>query len=184
MTYGRLTGRRKTKPTLDEVPAFRLEHFLPYMGRYGSTFEVRHGEKLMFQVTIGSGYVTLYRSDIKTRLDLLPEPKHFGGFQYYVACPNCQARRRVLVALGERFMCHKCSGLNYASQTHNKLRQAQWQQHLIIISLGGNDPYHFPPRPKWQRKATYKKACDRFSKYFMKAEKAYSIFELRYLWKR
>ncbi|MBP9750409.1 MAG: hypothetical protein KBC95_01035, partial [Candidatus Peribacteraceae bacterium] len=54
------------------------------------------------------------------RVSLTSVPCRFGGRKWYYRCPNkgCQRRCRVLYSYREFFICRRCTGLWYDSQTY------------------------------------------------------------------
>jgi hypothetical protein len=99
-------------------------------------------------------------------IHLRAKPRHFGGRQWYFACPTTQASVSVLwrpngatrfagrEAWGSRRVAYRSQFLDQVSRAHHQ--QAKIKNRLC--ELGGFDPdeREFPPKPKWMRLRTYK----------------------------
>jgi transposase-like protein len=57
------------------------------------------------------------RQPVKEIITVSKIPARYGGFQYFIHCPHCQKRRRVLYKppQSNRFLCRECHNLTYVS---------------------------------------------------------------------
>lgn len=56
------------------------------------------------------------------RVHLLSIPCRYGGRKWFFQCPTCSRRCRILYESGQYFVCRKCTGLWYDSQTYTENR--------------------------------------------------------------
>lgn len=100
--------------------------------------------------------------------------RHFGGRQWYFACPRLHIPVSVLwMPPGAvRFASKKHWGrqVAYQSQFLDQTGRAHRGQEKIrrrLCSIGSFDPddWDFPPKPKWMRQRTYEKAEIKFDYY-------------------
>ncbi|MFL6796556.1 MAG: hypothetical protein ACJ8F3_04000 [Xanthobacteraceae bacterium] len=98
-------------------------------------------------------------------------PRHFGGHQWFFVCPYLNHRAMVLWMPpgASRFACRKTFGRSvaYASQfldRDNRAHRGQSKINSRLCRIGGFDPdeWDFPPKPKWMRWTTYRRAEERF----------------------
>ena len=108
------------------------------------------------------------------RIITVARPRHFGGRQWFFICPYRNRRCTVLWMPpgAERFASRQTFGRSvaYGSQFCDRTNRAHRGQAKIKSSLcriGGYDPeeWEFPPKPKWMRWATYRRAEERFDRY-------------------
>ncbi|WP_419694934.1 hypothetical protein ACN2CC_32740 [Mesorhizobium muleiense] len=114
-----------------------------------------------------------FNNDIQ-RVALRTMSRHFGGRQWYFACPRLNVPVSVLwMPIGAaRFASKKHWGrqVAYQSQFLNQTGRAHRGQAKIrrrLCSIGSFDPdeWDFPPKPKWMRQRTYDKAEVKFDRY-------------------
>lgn len=98
--------------------------------------------------------------------DLEKQACRYGGFRYWLKCPECGKRRRVLFLLDQSLICRDCSGVGYESQDYTKTDCAYYFHRAIRIATE-LDPsydeetqffparYYFPERPKYMRHEKY-----------------------------
>jgi hypothetical protein len=121
---------------------------------------------LSYQVRSRSGR----REDVTLPLRVVNVPCRFGGTRPFFICPGVPYRKawgRRVVKLYHRdglFLCRRCHGLAYASETEGDVARALRQAGKIKQRLGGSPERgaSFPPKPKgmWQR--TYERLWYRF----------------------
>lgn len=135
---------------------------------------------------IASGFITadisgsvegLFRIQIgklDQRIILASRPRHFGGCQWYFICPYLNRRASVLwMPPGARyFACRQKWGrqVAYSSQFATPVDRAHQGKARIksrLCSIGNFDPdeWDFPPKAKWMRWRTYKRAEEDFDRY-------------------
>ncbi|MBQ0822214.1 hypothetical protein KBI52_18650 [Microvirga sp. HBU67558] len=127
-------------------------------------------------LTYGSGETitaTLKMSDYSGLLDLsfqgrqqsfslVPEPRHFGGLQWYAICPRTGRRVRVLYRpLGATLFASRHAWgrrAAYASQFLDPIGRA-WRikakVQAVLLGSESQDEWDLPPKPKGMRWATY-----------------------------
>lgn len=65
---------------------------------------------------------------------------HFGGLRPWFECPDSSCRRRVAILyLDREFVCRRCSGLVYSSQSENSRERALRKALSIRFRLGWPD---------------------------------------------
>ncbi|WJI76985.1 hypothetical protein [Mesorhizobium sp. C395A] len=108
------------------------------------------------------------------RILLWPMPRHFGGHQWYFACP----RRHIPVSVlwmppgaasfaskkhWDRQVAYQSQFLDQTDRAHRG--QAKIRGRLCLIGSFDPDEWDFPPRPKWMRQRTYDNAEAKFDHY-------------------
>ena len=73
----------------------------------------------------------------------------FGGSRPWLLCPRCCSRVTVLIMRGGMFVCRKCSGVAYTSQSEDAIGRAWRQQAKLERQLDRNWA-----RPKGMHHAT------------------------------
>lgn len=119
-----------------------------------------------------------FRIQIGDELDqpihLVARPRHFGGRQWYFICPHTNRQVSVLwmPSGAHRFACRQRWGraVAYSSQCSDRIGRAHRGKAGIksrLCSSGNFDPeeWDFPPKPKWMRWSTYKRAEKKFDRY-------------------
>jgi hypothetical protein len=119
-----------------------------------------------FQIKIG---------ELNQKIILTAQKRQFGGRQWYFVCPYANRRASVLwMPPGARaFACRQKWGtrrVGYATQflgRDDRAHRGQAKINSRLCSIGGFDPdeWSFPPKPKWMRWATYKRAEQKFDHY-------------------
>lgn len=108
------------------------------------------------------------------RIPLWTMSRHFGGRQWYFACPRLHVPVSVLwMPPGAgRFASKKHWGrqVAYQSQFFDQTGRAHRGQDKIrrrLCSIGSFDPeeWDFPPKPKWMRQLTYCSTEAKFDRY-------------------
>jgi hypothetical protein len=117
-----------------------------------------------------SGSIRLFLGELAQTIDLVAEPRHFGGAQWYFLCPILRQRASVLwlppgascftsrPALGSQFA--------YASQIQSAPFRALSRAHQIRRRLGDQNyisvfHYPLPPKPRGMHRGTYEAQLER-----------------------
>jgi hypothetical protein len=120
------------------------------------------------------GWFRIQIGKLDQRIILIARPRHFGGRQWYFICPYMNRRVSVLWMPNgaQRFACRQRWGRSvaYNSQCSDRIARAHGGKARIksrLCSIGGFDPdeWDFPPRPKWMRWSTYRRAEQQFDRY-------------------
>jgi hypothetical protein len=120
------------------------------------------------------GWLSLEMGNLKQKIFLVAQPRHFGGRQWYLICPYMNRRASVLWMPpgAQNFACRQEWGrqVAYASQFLNRDDRAHRGQAKIrtrLCSIGGfaAEEWEFPPKPKWMRTKTYRRAEAKFNRY-------------------
>jgi hypothetical protein len=120
------------------------------------------------------GWFRIQIGSLNQRIILISRPRHFGGRQWYFICPRMNRRVSVLwMSPGARdFACRQRWGrqVAYNSQFSDRVNRAHQGKARInsrLCSIGGLDPddWDFPPKPKWMRWRTYKRAEEKFNRH-------------------
>ena len=118
-----------------------------------------------FRIQIGS---------LSQRIMLVARPRHFGGHQWYFRCPRTGRSASVLWMPpgAESFACRQRWGrqVAYQSQFLDAVGRAHLGKDRInrrLCSIGSLDPdeWDFPPKPRWMRWPTYRRAEANFDRY-------------------
>jgi hypothetical protein len=106
---------------------------------------------------------------LEQRLDLIAEPRHFGGQQWYFVCPVTQKKCSVvwLPPGASRFCSRRAWGkqVAYSTQFESRFDRAITAREKVKSrSIGDLNPRHWdlPPRPKWMRWNTYERLADKY----------------------
>ena len=120
---------------------------------------------------VPSAFCRQIGDEFDQRIILVARPRHLGGRQWYFTCPYENRRVSVLwmPAGAHSFACRQRWGraVAYNSQCSDRIARAHRGQVRIksaLCSIGGFDPeeWEFPPKPKWMRWKTYKRAEEQF----------------------
>jgi hypothetical protein len=79
----------------------------------------------------------------------------FGGTRPWLHCPRCSRRVGVLYMRGGRFVCRRCAGVAYTSQSEDALGRAWRVQRKLESRLGDNWT-----RPKGMHHSTRERILD------------------------
>jgi hypothetical protein len=121
------------------------------------------------------GWFRIQIGGLDQRIDLVTQPRYFGGRQWYFRC-SAAPRCLVLWRFGQsRFYSRAAWGRQfaYASQFATPLDRAHRGKAKIKARLIGDcDPeeWELPPKPKWMRWHTYNRQVDKFDHYERKLE--------------
>jgi hypothetical protein len=120
------------------------------------------------------GWFQIQVGQLHQRINLITQPRYFGGQQWYFVCPYTHRRALVLWKPpgAQAFASRQKWGrqVAYASQflgrddrAHHG--QAKIKSRLCSICRFNPDDWDFPPKPKWMRWSTYHRAEESFDRY-------------------
>ena len=77
--------------------------------------------------------------------------------RYWLTCPLCQRRVRLLYGIDQRCACQRCAGLWHASRRKSAKGRKFLRLYKIRQKLGGVPMLSapFPPRPRYMHRKTY-----------------------------
>jgi hypothetical protein len=126
---------------------------------------------LTWKASSAAGYEYLI-GDLDQWIDLVTQPRYFGGRQWYFECPVTHRHCSVLwMPPGARRFCSRQTWrrqVAYASQFETPADRAYRGQAKIKSKLiGDHDPDEgeLPPKPKWMRWHTYNRYEQKFDAY-------------------
>jgi hypothetical protein len=160
-----------------------LQDLKPYLKADGFSGTISWGES---NVNISLHHDVLTRSyhfsindgpqtKIKSTFRLERVPRHFGGFMFYMRCPKCDRRIRVIYMRDGYWLCKKCHDLQYSStratDSDNFIRQSN--KYARKLGLEGGWQYDHVSaeygRPKWMHKTTFWLLQDKCRDYQLRA---------------
>ena len=158
----------------------------PYVIRWTNTYT---GEEIASGLITANmegqfqGWFRIQLGNLDQWIDLIPQPRHFGGRQWYFECPATYRRCSVLwMPPGATRFCSRQTWrrqVAYASQFADRDNRAHKGQAKIKARLIGDldpDEWDLPPKPKWMRWRTYDRYVERYGVY--EATLDYGIVEL------
>ncbi len=122
----------------------------------------------------GHGWFQIKVGHLDQHIDLVARPRHFGGRQWFFICPYLQQRCMVLWRPpgAGTFACRKRWGRQVAYNSQflgpdDLAHRGQARIKSRLCSIGGFNPeeWDFPPKPKWMRWSTYRRAEEQFDRY-------------------
>jgi hypothetical protein len=126
--------------------------------------EVAKGWITIKRETEDRGCLRIVMNELDQQLELVAQPRHFGGQQWYFKCPvtgrNCSV---VWLPLGaDRFCSRQAWGkqVAYSTQFESKFDRAISAREKVKSRLiGGLNPreWELPPKPKWMHWPTYER---------------------------
>jgi hypothetical protein len=167
LNLNRLVRRGFVRPGL-ESPAVGIRWSSDYWG------EIATGVIRANMSGRDESWLRIQVGNVDQRFILVARPRHFGGVQWYFVCPYLNRRCTVLwMPPGARsFSCRQRYGRSvaYASQfldPDNRAHRGKSKIKAKLCRIGRFDPDEcdFPPKPKWMRWSTYRRAEDRFDHY-------------------
>lgn len=168
--------RDRQRLTLESGPKLDLARLIPSgAGKPGRHIQCvltyRSGETIttILKLSDSGGLLELSFQGRQQSFSLVSEPRHFGGLQWYVACPKTGRRVRVLYRpLGATFFASRFGWgrrAAYASQFLDPIGRA-WRTKAKVKTalLGDADPedWDLPPKPKGMRWETYERWVARY----------------------
>jgi hypothetical protein len=108
--------------------------------------------------------------DLDQRLELIAQPRYFGGQQWYFKCPVTHRKCSVvwLPPGANRFCSRQAWGkqVAYSTQFESKFDRAitarQKVKSRLIANLNPRE-WDLPPKPKWMRWNTYERLAGKYT---------------------
>jgi hypothetical protein len=146
----------------------------PYYFRWTNTYTGEQVATALISANMGpqQGWLRIQLGNSDQSVDLVSQPRHFGGRQWYFECPGtyrpCTALWRPPGAT--RFCSRQAWGrrVGYASQfldPDNRAHRGKAKIQARLIADLDPDEWELPPKPKWMRWSTYNQLVDRFESY-------------------
>ena len=118
------------------------------------------------------GWLRIQIGALDQRIELIARARHFGGYQWYFACPATHRLASVLwkPSGATRFCSRQTWGrqVAYPSQFNDATNRAHVGlariKSRLIAHLDPNE-WDLPPKPKWMRWATYKRYEQQIDRY-------------------
>jgi hypothetical protein len=118
------------------------------------------------------GCLRIVMAKLDQRIELVAQPRHFGGQHWYFKCPVTHRNCSVLWLPpgATRFCSRQAWGqqVAYGSQFESPWDRAISGREKVMSRLIGNlDPriYYLPPKPKWMRWNTYDRLAQKYRMY-------------------
>ena len=120
------------------------------------------------------GWFQIHAGQLHQRINLITQPRYFGGQQWYFVCPHTHRPASVLWKPpgAQSFASRQVWGrrVAYASQFMGRVDRAHQGKAKIksrLCSMGGFNPdeWDLPPKPKWMRWRTYNRVEEKFNHY-------------------
>lgn len=135
------------------------------------------------------GWFRIRVGSLNQMLDLVAQPRRFGGYQWYFRCPRTHRLASVMwMPVGGRtFASRQAWGrqVAYASQFETWHGRALTMAHELRTKLGGPEYAGIgngdPPKPKWMRWATYNRIMDRADRYEGIADQRLIMYAAQFL---
>ena len=134
----------------------------------------RSGEIAKGSITVAKeaedqGYLRIAMRDLDQRLELIAQPRHFGGQQWYFKCPVTQRKCSVVwLPPGASCFCGRQAWgkqVAYSTQFEFKFDRAitarQKVKGRLIANLNPRE-WDLPPKPKWMRWHTYERLAEQY----------------------
>jgi hypothetical protein len=110
--------------------------------------------------------------NVHQELDLIAQPRRFGGVQWYFKCPVTEQRCLVvwMPPGATRFCSRQAWGkqVAYSSQFESPFSRAVGAREKVKSRLIGDlnrRDWQLPPKPKWMRWNTYERLAQKYSHY-------------------
>jgi hypothetical protein len=115
------------------------------------------------------GSLRIVMETLDQRLELIAQPRHFGGQQWYFKCPVTHRRCSVvwLPPGADRFCSRQAWGkqVAYSTQFESKFDRAftarEKVKSRLIADLNSRE-WDLPPKPKWMRWNTYHRFAEKY----------------------
>jgi hypothetical protein len=93
------------------------------------------------------------------------QPSNYGGYRYFLHCPQCDRRMRKLYCNAGKFLCRKCLNLCYYTQilkpsSRNFMMACSIEK--ILNEKGGD----LTRKPTWMKQVAFERLRDRHFEYF------------------
>jgi hypothetical protein len=131
--------------------------------------EIAKGSLTMQMEGEDRGYLRIMMAELDQRLELIAQPRHFGGKQWYFRCPVTSSKCSVvwMPPGANRFCSRQAWGkqVAYSTQFESKFDRAisarQKVKSRLIADLDPRD-WELPPKPKWMRWDTYERLAEKY----------------------
>jgi hypothetical protein len=134
--------------------------------------EIAKGSITIQKESEDRGFLRMVMGKLDQRLDLIAQPRHFGGQQWYFRCPvTGQKCSMVWLPPGAtRFCSRQAWGkqVAYSSQFESTFSRAVGAREKVKSRLIGNldrRNWELPPKPKWMRWNTYERLAQKYRHY-------------------
>ena len=147
----------------------------PYYFRWTNSYTGEEVATALISANMGPqvGWLRIQLGSLDQSVDLVSQPRHFGGRQWYFECPvtyrRCTALWRPPGA--RRFSSRQAWGtrrIAYASQfldPDNRAHRGKAKIKARLIADLEPDEWELPPKPKWMRWRTYNRLINRFDRH-------------------
>jgi hypothetical protein len=147
----------------------------PYCLRWTNTYTGEEVATALISANMGpqQGWLRIQLGTLDQSVDLVSQPRHFGGRQWYFECPLTYRRCTTLWMPpgASRFCSRQAWGTRrvaYASQfldLNNRAHRGKAKIKARLIADLDPDEWELPPKPKWMRWSAYNRLVDRFDVY-------------------
>ena len=145
--------------------------------------EVAKGWITIERETEDRGCLRIVMNELDQRLELIAQPRHFGGQQWYFRCPVTSRKCSVvwLPPGASRFSSRQAWGkqVAYSTQFESPFDRAiSARQKVKLRLIGDLDPreWELPPKPKWMRRHTYDRLAEKYLSHQGKIDKCIADF--------
>jgi hypothetical protein len=166
LDLNRLIRRGMVRPGATTGP-----HLIQWTNSY--TEEIVATAQITASLCIEEGWFRFQAGNLDQWIGLIACPRHYGGKQWYFACPATNRKVSVLwkppgatrfssrQAWGKRIVAYRSQFLSVYDRGH--AGKARMKARLI----GDLDPddWDLPPKPKWMRWRTYNHYVERYDTY-------------------
>jgi hypothetical protein len=147
----------------------------PYRLRWTNTYTGEEVTTASITANMGpeQGWLRIQLGSLDQCVDLVSQPRHFGGRQWYLECPVTYRRCTTLWMPpgATRFLSRQAWGnrrVAYASQfldLDNRAHRGKAKIKARLIADLDPDEWELPPKPKWMRWRTYNRLVEKFDAY-------------------
>ncbi len=166
LDINRLIRQGAMRPGVQSGP-FRISWTKNYTGETVAAGVITANMEGLYQ-----GWFKLQLGSLEQWIDLIPQPRHFGGRQWYFECPMTHRRCSVLwMPPGASRFCSRQTWkrqVAYASQfldSDNRAHRGKAKIKARLIADLDPDEWELPPKPKGMRWSTYNRLVEKFDSY-------------------
>jgi hypothetical protein len=146
------SGRPQTRAYYDTLPRLEVKALRRLLAHPGKRVEVGAA----FAIEIEEAALVLQLGELRERIAIERQPRHFGGAQPYLACPRCGRRAMVLRQIRTGLYCRHCLRAHYRVQSEDTEQRATRAYRKACRKLARTATADdIPPRPRRMRLATY-----------------------------
>ena len=134
--------------------------------------EIASGEITALMQAGYNGWLHIKIGNFEQLINVVSQPRHFGGWQCYFECPSTHRHCSVLwMPRGANRFCSRQTWngrVAYASQFADRDGRAHRGKERIksrLIADLNPDEWDLPPKPKWMRWRTYNTHVEKFDRY-------------------